>query len=283
MVIRWSCRFLFSLFVVATVLVSFSAPLPAAELELRDDAGVIESLELARHLFVGASALPADTEVEVRLLDWNQNVITSQTRLTDASGVLPSERLWARTGISSCDCDVLPQGYPFRDPSEAAVLMGASLKVRIASPAGVELASQDLTIIAETTPSVWVTDHTLCPRSQLDSTDDAFLTTYSPPQQAARIFLVEHRPAWQLGEPLVDVRPGFADGQLLEPTGQSWLAPLWSGVESMPGAYDLVVRWGTSAVPQLQTGDMIQGAPIDDRLPSWPTNGGLLIDDWDCH
>ena len=262
--------------------ITATTPLDAASLALSDGSGPIDFLAIGHHLVVGGQGLPVDLPVILELRDWDGNEIVSGSATTGPGGELDDTLLWVRTGIGGCDCEQLPHGYPFEDANQAALeLLGRSLDVVVRDAAGSILVTESLMVDWGPEPVVYLTDVDLCPRSILDQNDDGFLVTTRVATEAVRVFLVPHRPAWQVGDALADVRPGFPQGQLLEPTGSTWLEPLWLGVESLPGGYDLVIRPGMSASQVLGPSDEVRNQPIGIPKPLL-SEGGLVIDDWDC-
>lgn len=271
------------------ILTASGSAVATPNVKLTDGDGVLDDLPVGTDLYVEANGLQPSSSVDVLLLDWNGVEILRQHRNVDGQGDLESKRLWYRTGIGGCDCKMDGRGYPFQHPYEALQMIDYEVTVRLVdTDTGVFLAQHMLTVARPSEPLIYTSGVRGCPRERFE--DDRTLmimsTDSTPP---VTVFLVAHRESWKVGDPIVDVRDGYQEGQAFQASADGLSGVLWQGVESGIGKYDLLIRPGTDQGQPvgltLRSGDRLHsffgGSPDGD--PGGRSNGGLVIDDWGCH
>lgn len=270
-------KLLFSLLLVLAFLVPCAAE-ASPILTLSSDGQKISRLAIGDHLEVTLDNATPGELYEFRLRDTDFYEIAEGSAVADAAGRVPTSLLWAYTGVVGCDYPpFVPADYHFQHFNQAeAALNLRTLTVQVLSSSGVEVALQNITLIAVTRELAYFSDASGCLRRRFGNSESVYLSLRHPSRTTPtrKFFLVS---GWNptVGSDIVDVR-GDGGTTYTLPTGSTVTFQIWSGAASVMGFYSGLVRWEANTTPIVMSSDrLLNPKPHPGFLPTPP--GGLVI------
>lgn len=210
------------------VCLALAAQASAQSISVHRQGATVNDHLLGTSLWVSAVGLPLKT-YQLALQDETGNVVASSMVTMDASGAVPAQVLWPKSGVQGCDAGAVwdTSSYKFRLFEDAEALAGRTFVVHLLNPnTGIPAATISLPLVANAGPFFYFSDAAGCPRFAFPdtSTDPVFVagirlplgspTTYNLKVTVGALTALNPQP--------VDIRPTYPNGQnLLLPGTQS--------------------------------------------------------------
>lgn len=270
-------RLFFPLLLTLTFLASSADAAPPL-LKLTSNGETISRLIIGDHLEVALDNGDPDELYEFRLIDSDYYEIATGSAVADAAGRVATTLLWAHTGVVGCDYPpFVPGEYRFQNFADAEELLHLrTLKVQVLASSGVEVASQNITLLAVSRELAYFSDAAGCLRRRFGNSESVYLSLRHPSRTTPtrRFFLVSGS-APAIGDNIVDVRTTDSIYSI-PPTGNPVTFLAWIGAASTMGFYSGVLRWQSSSTP-IVAGSDVRLSPHQHPgfLPTPP--GGLVI------
>ena len=272
-------RLLFPLLLTWTLAVAGSADAASSPLlKITSNGETISRLIIGDHLEVALDKGDPDELYEYRLIDSDYYEIATGSTVADAAGRVPPTLLWAHTGVVGCDYPpFVPGEYRFQNFADAEEMLHLrTLKIQVLASSGVEVASQNITLLAVNRELAYFSDAAGCLRRRFGNSESVYLSLLHPSRTTPtrRFFLVSgSNPA--IGDNIVDVRDAVSIFSI-PPTGDPVTFLAWSGAASTIGFYSGILRWQSSSTPIVTGSDArLSPHPHPGFLPTPP--GGLVI------
>lgn len=249
-------------------------------IELTNGTQQISQLPVGDDLFVGLRGASPSTNYDFRLSSADGLLITGAYATADAAGNVAPKRVWSRTGVVGCDCaaGADPLSFRFADYSQAEhFLAGQELTLQILTLDGVEVARQEIPVLALMREITYFSNAAGCPRKVFRVGESVHVSFLHPDLSKTnrRIFLAEPR-SWPIGQTIDDVR-GASQSAALGSSGELLTLPLAGSQQLAKGSYDGIVRAGGTISTWVLPGDGVMANPLPGGTCPLTEGGGIII------